>query len=145
MKPGLPDIVISAGRLRAEVEQAVRSFPRYHKYSTGSDLRQQILLVEKLANRAWRDRARQAYWTAELIFAIDEFKLSLQLGKNIKAFTRFEQFELLARLASDLGRRCGGWRKQQQQKSQNDPKPSASDQRAQTLSSQAASPAEAHS
>jgi hypothetical protein len=139
MNPGLPDIVILAGRLRSEVEQAVRGFPRFHKYSSGLDLRQQILQVEKLANRAWRDRPRQPYWTDQLIFAIDDFKSSLQCAKNVKAFLRFEQFEALARLASELGRRCGGWRKRQQQNGQNGANPSGSRQRANNTEFPAAS------
>jgi len=34
-----------ANRLLPVVEQAVRSFPRYHKYTLGSDLRNQAMAI----------------------------------------------------------------------------------------------------
>jgi hypothetical protein len=37
-----------ARRLLLEVEQAVRGFPRYHKYTVGTDLRRQAILVPTL-------------------------------------------------------------------------------------------------
>lgn len=138
-----PPIVKLAERLLLEIEQAVRRFPRYHKYAHGARLREQAMAVAQLSHRAWRDRKCQAQWTEKLAFAIDDLKLSLQLGKQIEAFSSFNQFEALARLASDLGRQCGGWRKQQHLKGQNGKEPRAPSQRAQILSSRAASP-EAH-
>lgn len=99
MSPGLPQIVITAGRIRGEVENAVRRFPRFHKFATGSDLRQQIARIQSLAVRAWRDRARRPYWTDELVFAVDDFKNTLQCASLIKAFASHAQFEALARSA----------------------------------------------
>jgi hypothetical protein len=139
MSYSLPPIVKLAERLLVEVEQAVRSFPRYHKYQHGGVLREQARSVAQLCNRAWRDREYKLRWLEALTFEIDDLKLSLQVGCHIQAFTSLNQFEALARLASDLGRQCGGWRKQEHQRSQNGEKPRASSQRAQILSSQAAS------
>ncbi len=136
----LPPIAKTAERLLVEIEQAVRAFPRYHKYAIGQDLRTQAMAIARLCNRAWRDRPRQLHWTDQLIWAIDEVKLSLQLAQHLRAFRSFHQFEQLIRLAEDLGKQAGGWKRQQQQhpKGQNPPR-TAAPERAQTLSTRAAS------
>jgi len=136
----LPPIAKVAERLLLEIETAVRHFPRYHKYTFGSDLRRQAMNVARLTHRAWRDRKGQDQWISKLAFAIDDLKLSLQLGKQIEAFTSFRQFEMLARIAADLGRQCGGWLKQRQLNGQNGSTESTSTQRPKTLSARAASP-----
>jgi hypothetical protein len=141
MSLDLPPIVKNAERLLLEIEQAVRRFTRYHKYSHGARLREQAMRVAQLAHRAWRDRKHQAQWTDKLIWAVDDFKLSLQLGKNIEAFVSFAQFEMLAKLASDLGKQCGGWRKQQRSNGQNGAAKQLPFQSAEILSSHAASEA----
>lgn len=95
----LPPIAKLARRLLLDIEQAVRRFPRYHKYALGTDLREQAMHVARLCHRAWRDRSRQLYWTDQLVWAIDEIKLSLQLGSELHAFHSFRQFEQLMELA----------------------------------------------
>lgn len=121
-----------------EIEQAVRRFPRYHKYTHGTRLREQAMGVARLAHRAWRDQAHRGMWTTKLVWAVDDLKLSLQLGKQIEAFVSFAQFDMLARLCSDLGKQCGGWRKQQHRDSQNAGAGKPFPQRAEILSSRAA-------
>lgn len=103
----LPPIVRLAERLLVDIEEAVRRFPRYHKYTHGSELRRQAMEVARLTHRAWRDRRRQAEWLNELVWAIDDLKLNLQLGQRIQAFSSFAQFEHLARLVRDLGKQAG--------------------------------------
>ncbi len=39
-------------RLLLEIEQAVRQFPRYHKYAVGADMRRQALYICRLLVRA---------------------------------------------------------------------------------------------
>jgi hypothetical protein len=138
MSFSLPPIVKAAERLLLEIEQAVRRFPRYHKYTHGTKLREQSMAIAQLAHRAWRDQAQRGMWTSKLIWAVDDLKLSLQLGKQIEAFASFAQFDMLARLASDLGKQCGGWRKQQNRDSQNAAGHRSQPQRAEILSSRAA-------
>jgi hypothetical protein len=41
-----------ANRLLVAIEQAVRRFPRYHKYTLGTDLRRQAMNVCRLILRA---------------------------------------------------------------------------------------------
>lgn len=43
--------------------------------------------------------------------AVDEFKLLLQLGKEVSAFAGFGQFPQLAALSVALGKQSGGWRR----------------------------------
>ena len=138
MNHQLPPIVKLSERLLREIEQAVRAFARYHKYTIGTDLRQQAMQVVRVCHRAWRDRSRQMYWTDQLIWAIDEIKLSLQLGSQLHGFKSFRQFEMLIRIAEDLGRQAGGWKRQQCSKGQN-PVREAAPERAQILSTRDAS------
>jgi hypothetical protein len=139
MSHALPPIAKVAEQLTLEIEQAVRRFPQYHKYAIGKDLREQALQVVRLCNRAWRDRVRQRYWTDQLVWAIDELKLSLQIGSKLHAFTSFRQFEQLIRLAEDLGRQAGGWKRQQQHPKGQNPRRDRPGERAQILSTRAAS------
>jgi hypothetical protein len=138
MTHALPPIVKAAERLMLEIEQAVRRFPRYHKYTHGTRLREQAMAIARLAHRAWRDQQNRPLWTTKLVWAVDDLKLSLQLGKQIEAFVSFAQFDMLARLCADLGKQCGGWRRQQQRNSQNAGAGTPAPQRAEILSSRIA-------
>ncbi|MFD1216374.1 four helix bundle protein [Microbulbifer celer] len=139
MKPyQLPEIVKKSERLLVDIEQAVRGFARYHKYTLGTDMRRQAMAVLRMCHRAWRDRSRQLYWVNELVWAIDELKLSLQLGSQLHAFKSFKQFESLIRAAEEVGRCAGGWKRQLHRKGQNSGS-NASPERAQILSGRAAS------
>lgn len=138
MSYGLPPIVKAAERLMGEIEIAVTRFPRAHKYRLGEDLRRQVMAVARLAHKTWRDREHQVERLEQLAEAIDDLKLTMQLGQQVKAFASFAQFEALARLAGDLGRQCGGWQKRRSAKGQN-AKASGPQQRPSILSSRAAS------
>jgi len=139
MKPyQLPEIVKKSERLLVNIEQAVRGFARYHKYTLGSELRSQAMTVLRICHRTWRDRNRQLQWVSELIWAIDELKLSLQLGSQLHAFKSFKQFESLIRATEEVGRCAGGWKRQLHRKGQN-PSGDAHPERAQILSGRAAS------
>jgi hypothetical protein len=138
-----PPILQKIQRLRAEIERAVPSFPsRTHRYGIGEQLRAEILEVGRYANRAWRDPARIKLWTEKLVWAVDEFKQSLQVGHELKAFASFGQFQALIVLAEELGKQCGGWKRQHRTDhpiGQNGPGRRAQGQRAQTLSTSGAS------
>ena len=140
MSANLPPIVKLAERLMLEVERAVRAFPRYHKYSLGQELRQQCRDVVRLCYRAWRARDQQQVLLPALVEGVDDIKLSLQLGSQLRAFRSFDQFEALLRVALDLGRQAGGWRRQvlSHPKGQN-PEPVPARERAHTLSTRSAS------
>lgn len=113
MSFSLPPIVKLAERLLVDIEQAVRGFARYHKYAIGADLRREAMKVVRLTHRAWRQRNAQLDWTRRLVKAVDNLKITLQIGSRIHAFRSFGQFEAIARVAADLGRQAGGWLRQQ--------------------------------
>jgi len=112
MSFSLPPIVKHAERLLLEIEKAVRSFPRYEKYACGSDLRAQARKVCMITHRAWRQQHARKWLIGTLVEAIDDLKYLLQLGVGLRAFASFRQFEMLARLASELGKQAGGWKRQ---------------------------------
>ncbi|AOH36852.1 four helix bundle protein [Luteimonas sp. JM171] len=134
-----PPIIKACERLLVDIEQAVRRFPRYHRYQVGADLRQQARRTYNAANRAWRERDRTRYWVARLVWQVDELKQEIQTAKLLRAFGSFRQFEHLARQADALGAQAGGWHRQQQHpKAQSAQARSGVVQRGQKLSTRAA-------
>ena len=136
----LPPIVKAAERLLVDIEQAVRRFPRTHRYAIGEDLRRKAMAVYSLACRAWRDRRQQRYLVERLVWMVDELKQHMQIAKLLHAFVSFGQFEALARQAHALGAQAGGWRRniQQSPSVQSAAGPTAGPQRDQKLSTRAA-------
>ncbi len=100
-----------ANRLLLAIEQAVRAFPRYHKYTLGSELRRQAMQVCRLIMRAADQRDEQSRWLQQLVMAVDDLKLSVQLAKELEAFRSFQEFQAVAELAVAVGKQSGGWRK----------------------------------
>ena len=100
-----------ATRLLLAIEQAVRLFPRYHKYTLGTELRRQAMRVCRLIMRAADQRADQAQWLQQLVTAVDDLKLAVQLAKELEAFKSFKEFQAIAELAVAVGKQSGGWRK----------------------------------
>jgi hypothetical protein len=140
----LPPIVKDARELRRLVELAVGKFSRAHKYDLGADLRRDARAVMRAAIDAWRDRDGRLARVEDLSRAADDFKLTLQLAHDVRAFCSFGNFEEVASKARSLGRQVGGWLKQLHQKDQNQPA-DAQAGRVQILSSRTASLAEASS
>ena len=141
MNVSMPPIVRQAEQLLYDIEQAVRGFPRYSKHSLGADLRRTAMEVAQFAHRAWRERKRASEWTEQLVWKIDQLKISLQLGKRLRAFKSLAQFEALARVAHELGKQAGGWHRQQSRlhPTGQNPSSTATSERAQTLSTRVAS------
>ena len=100
-----------ATRLLKLIEEAVRRFPRYHKYTLGSDLRRQAMTVCRLILRAWHARDDRARQLDRLVLAVDDLKLLIQLGKELGAFASFAEFQGIAEAAVTLGRQSGGWQR----------------------------------
>lgn len=98
--------------LAVHLEHAVRRFPRYHKYTLGSELRQTAQRLCRLVARAndARDAARVAALD-ELVGAVEEMKTLLTLAQEVKAFANFNEFAGAAELTVSLGKQSGGWRR----------------------------------
>jgi len=100
-----------ANRLLLEIEQAVRHFPRYHKYTLGGEMRSQAMRVSRLVHRAWYDKPNQPAHLGRLILAVDDLKLQIHLAKELQAFRNFAEFQRIAEQAVNVGKQCGGWRR----------------------------------
>ena len=107
----------------AETERAVRSFPRYHKYTLGSDLRRQAMNICRLVARAAQAGAlaEREPLIAQLVWQVEDVKMSVQLAKEVEAFASFAQFQHLAEPAVALGKQSGGWWKRARSAAQASP------------------------
>lgn len=98
--------------LAVHLEKAVRGFPRYYKYTLGTELRQTAQRVCRLVARANEARAEaRARVLDELVLVVEEMKTLLTLAKEVKAFANFNDFAGAAELAVSLGKQSGGWRR----------------------------------
>lgn len=93
-------------------EEFVRGFARHHKYTIGTEIRKQAMKAWRMVHRAHFDQTAQARVMEQLVWTVDDYKLSLQMAKEIKAFQNFSQFEAVALLAVQIGKQCGGWHRQ---------------------------------
>ncbi len=100
-----------AMRFLVEIEAAVRRFPRYYKYTLGSELRRQAMAVCRLVARAAQTRAApgRERLLEQLVWQVEDLKMSVQLAKEVEAFASFAQFQRLAEQAVALGKQSGGW------------------------------------
>ena len=93
------------------LEQVVRNFSRYHKYSLGADLRDGARRVLKLVVRANVRREKE-----EVLLQIrEELKVLLRLSQDSKAFPNFNSFEHAIGLVTEIAKQNEGWLKSQRQ------------------------------
>ena len=119
----LPPIYRDCRRLLLHTEEVVRRFSRYHKYTVGTDLRQQAMALMRGVHVAVYDRPNQPRHVQALVWQVDNYKLTLQLAIDVGAFVvsaganskktspGFAAFETAAQLAGQIGKQCGGWQK----------------------------------
>ncbi len=110
--PKKPAIWADAMLLATEIEVAVRGFPRYHKYTLGTDLRRQAALVCRRVAQEARFPDRRVESLEALVLAVEDLKISIQLAKEVQAFANFAQFQRVVELAVRVGKQSGGWWKQ---------------------------------
>ena len=103
-----------AEQLLVDIECAVRRFPRYHKYTLGSELRLLAARVLSCVTHAINHKEARSLWVERLATAIEELKLRLQLGKSLQVFASFTEFERLAKTAVDVSRQSTRWRQKLQ-------------------------------
>ncbi len=115
----LPPIAKTAERLLLEIEKAVANFPRKFRYTAGEKLREQAMGVTVLVHRAWWDKVNQVAMIERIRWEVDALKIRMQLCKGLRAFASMGQFEMLARIARELGRQAGGWFRQHSGKHPN--------------------------
>jgi hypothetical protein len=56
------------------------------------------------------ERERRAQALDRLVLAVEEIKLLIQMGKEVRAFASFKEFQRAAELSVALGKQSGGWR-----------------------------------
>ena len=94
-----------ANRLLVEIETAVRAFPRYHKYTVGSDLRVLAMRVCRLLARALAATGEQRLaYVRQLLDTVGDLKITIQLAREVQAFAGFAAFERSATLAVAIGK-----------------------------------------
>ena len=101
-----------AMELAVYIEQVVRNFSRYHKYTIGSDLRNLSRALPALVIKANSQGEKKSLLT-ELRDRSEEMKLTIMIAKEIKAFKSFNQFQNAATLAVNISRQSEGWLKSQ--------------------------------
>ena len=100
------------------LENAVRGFSRYHKYSIGERLRQAswdvVTLVVKANNTPVAERL---YLLIALRDKVQELSIALAVAKELEAFSKHKSWQQAARMAVNLSRQSEGWLKSTHQPS----------------------------
>lgn len=96
--------------LAVYLQQAVRNFPRYDKYSIGEELRTLSRKILLLIIRANSCRDKSAALT-ELVETCELLKTLIVFAKEVKAFPSFTSFQHAATLVVVLCKQSEGWLK----------------------------------
>lgn len=94
------------------LENIVRGFDRYHKYTIGSEMRNLartiLVLVAKANTRVCRQKCLE-----EALDKVEELRILVNVAREIKAFRQFKSFEFVTRLIVDISKQCEGWSRSQ--------------------------------
>jgi hypothetical protein len=88
----------------------VKGFPWYHKYTLGTEMRNQSRAVVGLIIRANSERDRQSTLEA-LRDEIEQLKVTIRIANVVKAFRNFNSFTVAVEAAISLSRQSEGWLK----------------------------------
>ena len=106
--------------LAVYIQQVVRSFSRYNKYSIGTELRElsrsAILLIIKANSH--RDKSRIL---PQLVETYEMLKTSIVFAKEVKAFASFKSFQHASSLAVVLCKQSEGWLKSSRRSENHQP------------------------
>jgi len=94
--------------LAVYIENVVRGFSRYHKYTIGTDLRNLSREVVRLIIAA-NSREDKLQSLTELRDMIEQLKVTIRICKEVKAFRNFNSFQNAAEAAVNLSRQSEGW------------------------------------
>jgi len=98
--------------LTVYIEQVVRNFSRYHKYTLGSDLPQQSRELVTLIIRA-NSRPDKLPVLHDLRERLEALQVLLRISKEVQAFQKFNSYAHAAELVVALSRQNEGWIKGQ--------------------------------
>jgi hypothetical protein len=95
------------------VEQIVRHFSRYHKYTLGTELRERSRTIVRLivrANNVWAEKLSDKLDVLCLLREeLEQVKLTLRLCKEVKAFHNFKSFQTAINQVIGLCKQNEGW------------------------------------
>ncbi|MBI5047638.1 MAG: four helix bundle protein [Deltaproteobacteria bacterium] len=92
------------------IENIVKGFSRYHKYTLGTDLRNLSREVVRLIIKANSERDRLSTLQS-LRDTIEGLKITVRICKEVKALKNFNSFNHLISEVISLGRQSEGWLK----------------------------------
>jgi hypothetical protein len=95
------------------IENSVRHFSRYHKYSLGTDLRNLSRKVVRLIVAANSEHEKTAT-LLRLRETLEELKLTVRICKEVKAYNNFNTFKHLVEEIVSLSRQCEVWLRSRQ-------------------------------
>jgi hypothetical protein len=90
------------------METIVKHFSRFHRYEIGADMRKMSRNLAALVIKANFSVDKVGAIT-ELRDKSEEMKLTIVIGKEVKAFQNFRHFQRAAVLATDISRQSQGW------------------------------------
>ena len=101
----------SALNLCIYAESIVKTFDKYNKYTIGEDLRvysKNILFLIHKANRHKQIDTRKKVLNM-LVEKCEEFKMLIQLSKELKVFKTFKSFEYISKLVINVAKQSQAW------------------------------------
>lgn len=96
--------------LMVKMDTIVRGFSRYHKYSIGSQLRDESLLLADLIMQA-NVKETRVQKISELCAHVERMKLLCNAAKEVQAWKSFKQFMQVMEQVVSIARQAEGWRK----------------------------------
>ena len=99
-----------AMELAVYLQNSVRNFSRYNKYSIGTDLRDLSRRILRLIIRANSARQKDEP-LRELVENCEMLKTMIVFAKEVKAFNSFKSFQHASSMAVILCRQSEGWLK----------------------------------
>ena len=98
----------SALNLAVYMEQIVRGFEKYHKYTMGVELREKSKTLLFAINRANLSTDKVQALT-HLRDACEDMKMLIQLSRELKVFKTFNQFEHSSLLTVTVCKQAQAW------------------------------------
>jgi hypothetical protein len=98
--------------LTVYIENIVKYFSRYNKYTVGTDLRnlsRQILVLIAKANI----KAGRKDYLIEALDKLDELKILIRICKELKTFHSPHSYEVASKLVLNIIKQCEGWLRSQ--------------------------------
>ena len=95
-------------KLAVYLEDIVKSFDKYHKYTIGKDLRKKSKKLLFLIHRVSFEEDKIKY-LKRLVKKCEEMKMIISITKELKAFRSFNQFEHSSKLLVVICKQGQSW------------------------------------